>query len=124
MKGWGKWDIPEETHRPTSSSGTILTCKNLVTRPGNEPGSPWWESSRLTVQPPWPRHCAQSKRCRGGLVVRVLASNSGEQGSIPGGRCSWLAGFFEDMPFLPPLHSGAAAYSLHITLIDSQSRPR
>ncbi|KAJ8881982.1 hypothetical protein PR048_018470 [Dryococelus australis] len=25
-----------------------------VTRPGIEPGSPWWEASRLTAQPPWP----------------------------------------------------------------------
>ncbi|KAJ8877705.1 hypothetical protein PR048_022160 [Dryococelus australis] len=25
-----------------------------VTRPGIEPGSPWWGASRLTAQPPWP----------------------------------------------------------------------
>ncbi|KAJ8898153.1 hypothetical protein PR048_003513 [Dryococelus australis] len=28
--------------------------KSGVTRPGMEPGSPWWEVSRLTAQPPWP----------------------------------------------------------------------
>ncbi|KAJ8880593.1 hypothetical protein PR048_017063 [Dryococelus australis] len=28
--------------------------KSGVTRPGREPGSPWWEASRLTAQPPWP----------------------------------------------------------------------
>ncbi|KAJ8891852.1 hypothetical protein PR048_004406 [Dryococelus australis] len=34
-----------------------LTCENPgVTRPGIEPGSPWWEASRLTAQPPRPRH--------------------------------------------------------------------
>ncbi|KAJ8872693.1 hypothetical protein PR048_026306 [Dryococelus australis] len=26
-----------------------------MTRPGIEPGSPWWEASKLTAQPPWPR---------------------------------------------------------------------
>ncbi|KAJ8866342.1 hypothetical protein PR048_032185 [Dryococelus australis] len=26
-----------------------------VTRPGIEPGSPWWEACRLTAQPPWPQ---------------------------------------------------------------------
>ncbi|KAJ8877109.1 hypothetical protein PR048_021561 [Dryococelus australis] len=29
--------------------------KSGSTRPGIEPGSPWWEASRLTAQPPWPR---------------------------------------------------------------------
>ncbi|KAJ8870270.1 hypothetical protein PR048_029291 [Dryococelus australis] len=28
--------------------------KSGVTRPGIEPGSHWWEASRLTAQPPWP----------------------------------------------------------------------
>ncbi|KAJ8873418.1 hypothetical protein PR048_024234 [Dryococelus australis] len=28
------------------------------------------------------------------------------------GRCCWSAGFLEDLPFPPPLHSGAASYSL------------
>ncbi|KAJ8888354.1 hypothetical protein PR048_007844 [Dryococelus australis] len=38
MKGRGKRDIPDETRRPTASSGTILTCENSVTQPGIEPG--------------------------------------------------------------------------------------
>ncbi|KAJ8895330.1 hypothetical protein PR048_000656 [Dryococelus australis] len=45
--GWGKLEIPEKTRLPTASSDTIPTCENLVTRPGFEPGSPWWEASRL-----------------------------------------------------------------------------
>ncbi|KAJ8866843.1 hypothetical protein PR048_032704 [Dryococelus australis] len=53
-KGRGKWEIPEKTRRPTASSGTIPTCVNPVTRPGIEPGSPWWEASVLIAQPPWP----------------------------------------------------------------------
>ncbi|KAJ8874484.1 hypothetical protein PR048_025344 [Dryococelus australis] len=47
----GKRKIPEKTHRSTASSGTIPTCGNPVTRPGIEPGPPWWEASRLTAQP-------------------------------------------------------------------------
>ncbi|KAJ8898106.1 hypothetical protein PR048_003466 [Dryococelus australis] len=36
-----------------TSYRSIPTCENLgVTRPGIEPGSPWWEASRLTAQPP------------------------------------------------------------------------
>ncbi|KAJ8887428.1 hypothetical protein PR048_013643 [Dryococelus australis] len=42
MKGQGKREIPAKTRRPTASSGTIPTCENPVTRPGFEPGSPWW----------------------------------------------------------------------------------
>ncbi|KAJ8881113.1 hypothetical protein PR048_017586 [Dryococelus australis] len=49
MKGRGKWDIPKKTCRPTSSFGTIPTCENPVTRPGIEPGAPWWEARRLVT---------------------------------------------------------------------------
>ncbi|KAJ8889542.1 hypothetical protein PR048_009041 [Dryococelus australis] len=40
MKGRGKQEIPEKTRRPMASSG-----ENPVTRPGIEPGSPWWEAN-------------------------------------------------------------------------------
>ncbi|KAJ8867306.1 hypothetical protein PR048_031107 [Dryococelus australis] len=46
VAGRAKREIPEKTHRPAASSGTIPICEN--------PGSPWWEASRLTAQPPWP----------------------------------------------------------------------
>ncbi|KAJ8891859.1 hypothetical protein PR048_004414 [Dryococelus australis] len=36
----------DQRHRPARKSGVI--------RPGIEHGSPWWEASRLTAQPPWP----------------------------------------------------------------------
>ncbi|KAJ8875212.1 hypothetical protein PR048_023107 [Dryococelus australis] len=53
MRGWGKRKIPEKTSLLVASSGTIPTCeKPRVSRPGIEPGSPWWESSRLTTQLP------------------------------------------------------------------------
>ncbi|KAJ8876733.1 hypothetical protein PR048_021180 [Dryococelus australis] len=44
-KGRGKRHIPEETRRRTVSSGTIPNYENPATRPGIEPGSPWWEAS-------------------------------------------------------------------------------
>ncbi|KAJ8897587.1 hypothetical protein PR048_002936 [Dryococelus australis] len=49
MKGQGKREIPEKARRPTS--GMIPTCENPVTRPGIEPGSPWWEASCYREQP-------------------------------------------------------------------------
>ncbi|KAJ8897496.1 hypothetical protein PR048_002843 [Dryococelus australis] len=49
----GKQEIPEKTLRPAASYDTISTCANPgVIRPGIEPGSPWWEASRLTAQAP------------------------------------------------------------------------
>ncbi|KAJ8869655.1 hypothetical protein PR048_028648 [Dryococelus australis] len=51
MKGQGKQEIPEKTRRPTASSGIIPTCENPGTRPGIEPGSPWWEASVATAAP-------------------------------------------------------------------------
>ncbi|KAJ8881075.1 hypothetical protein PR048_017548 [Dryococelus australis] len=45
----GKRDIPEKTHQPVASSGTIPACENsAATPPGIEPGSPW-------PSPPWLR---------------------------------------------------------------------
>ncbi|KAJ8881160.1 hypothetical protein PR048_017633 [Dryococelus australis] len=49
-----------------ASPGTIPACENTVSRPGIEPGSPWWEASRLTSQPPRPHRMASS----GGYVLR------------------------------------------------------
>ncbi|KAJ8897037.1 hypothetical protein PR048_002383 [Dryococelus australis] len=55
MQRRGKREIPEVTHRPAVSSGTIPICENPgVTRPGIELGSPWWEARNLTAQPPRP----------------------------------------------------------------------
>ncbi|KAJ8883926.1 hypothetical protein PR048_015781 [Dryococelus australis] len=72
----------------------------------------------------------------GGVVVRLLASHQGEPGSIPGGvthgnrsgGCRWSAGFLVNLPLPPPLHSGAAPYSLRFILtgfqdLDVKSRP-
>ncbi|KAJ8897426.1 hypothetical protein PR048_002772 [Dryococelus australis] len=36
------------------------------------------------------------------------------------GRCRWSAGFLRDLPFSPPLHSGAYPFSPSCTLIGSQ----
>ncbi|KAJ8897299.1 hypothetical protein PR048_002645 [Dryococelus australis] len=51
--GRGKRESPEKTGRPTASSRAIPTGENPgETQPGIEPGSPWWEASRLTAPPP------------------------------------------------------------------------
>ncbi|KAJ8866702.1 hypothetical protein PR048_032563 [Dryococelus australis] len=52
----GKREIPEKTRRLAASSGTIPTYISPVTRPGIEPGSSWWEASKLTAQPPRPQN--------------------------------------------------------------------
>ncbi|KAJ8881287.1 hypothetical protein PR048_017766 [Dryococelus australis] len=39
-RGWGKWEIPQKTHRPVASSGTIATGEGRAP-PGIELGSPW-----------------------------------------------------------------------------------
>ncbi|KAJ8885783.1 hypothetical protein PR048_011983 [Dryococelus australis] len=55
IKWWGKQEIPEKTHRPAASSGTITTCKNKrATSPGIDPGPPRWEASSLTTTSPRP----------------------------------------------------------------------
>ncbi|KAJ8883089.1 hypothetical protein PR048_014928, partial [Dryococelus australis] len=56
MRGRGEREIPEKTRGQTVSSGAIPTCKNPVTRPGIEPGSPQWEESCLrfvSYSGPW-----------------------------------------------------------------------
>ncbi|KAJ8898226.1 hypothetical protein PR048_003586 [Dryococelus australis] len=39
-RGWGKREIPEKTRLPAALSGTIS---------GIEPGSPWWEATKVTL---------------------------------------------------------------------------
>ncbi|KAJ8886416.1 hypothetical protein PR048_012627 [Dryococelus australis] len=53
-EGAGEMGDPQESCRPTASSGTIPTCENPVTRPAIETGSPWWEASVLIAQPQRP----------------------------------------------------------------------
>ncbi|KAJ8898104.1 hypothetical protein PR048_003464 [Dryococelus australis] len=49
-----KREIPEKKNPPTN--GIVRhdshVRKSRVARPGIEPGSPWWEASRPTAQPP------------------------------------------------------------------------
>ncbi|KAJ8867921.1 hypothetical protein PR048_031730 [Dryococelus australis] len=74
------------------------------------------EDHHITTRPPMARH-------RSG-VREALGSNLGQTGFNPrpghrifasgicAGQCRWLAGFLGDLLFPPPLHSGAAQYSL------------
>ncbi|KAJ8895590.1 hypothetical protein PR048_000926 [Dryococelus australis] len=91
--GWGKRENPKKTRRPTASSGTTRTCENTVTRPGIEPASPWWEASRLTAQPPWPRKCRTATNAS---EMESPATNIFERGSqmrsrarVDGDKCVW-----------------------------------
>ncbi|KAJ8895284.1 hypothetical protein PR048_000609 [Dryococelus australis] len=71
----------------------------------------------------------------GGVTARALAFHKGEPGSIPGGvapgflhvgivpddAARWSSGFIGDLPFIPPLHSGAAPCSPHFALTGSRT---
>ncbi|KAJ8893562.1 hypothetical protein PR048_006161 [Dryococelus australis] len=74
-----------------------------------------------------------SLTCSSGVVVRLLASRLGEPGSIPGGvtpdfhmweSCRTMPlvdeFFLWSLPFLSPMHLGAAPYSHLSNLIGSQ----
>ncbi|KAJ8895369.1 hypothetical protein PR048_000701 [Dryococelus australis] len=79
-RGGGNGRSQRKTRRPTASSGTIPTCENPVTRPGIEPGSPWWEASRLTAQRPWPLFAEQPASFlarRGAIEQSVVDENLG-----------------------------------------------
>ncbi|KAJ8878087.1 hypothetical protein PR048_022554 [Dryococelus australis] len=204
MKGREKRDIPEKTHRPAASSGTIPTCENPgVTRPEIEPSSHSWEAGdiplifqknvhsivysnpavwreielaeeenkircRAAVFPGCLCHfgsqsvskrartrqsgrklhaaevarllTARRRRSRAGLdplptvAERIDCSpptNTNRVRSPAGslrilaswnraGRCRWFAGFLKDLQFPQPLHSSAAPFSPHFTLIGYQ----
>ncbi|KAJ8891735.1 hypothetical protein PR048_004270 [Dryococelus australis] len=83
MKRRGRQDIPEKT-----LSGTIPACENPVTRPGIEPGSPWWEREPVKV-------AAESQVSSPG-VTKVRSTGRG-------GGVSPLR-----MRFTPPPRSGVA----------------
>ncbi|KAJ8869818.1 hypothetical protein PR048_028827 [Dryococelus australis] len=75
--------------KPADQRYRIPTCENMVTRPGIEPGSQWWEASVLTAWPPWRQgrgeYGVAPERKEGGWEIpektRRLAASSG---NIPG----------------------------------------
>ncbi|KAJ8897718.1 hypothetical protein PR048_003068 [Dryococelus australis] len=86
-EGAGKWDIPKKTHRPAASLDTIPTCENPgVTRPGIEPGSPWWEASTLSAQPPRPPWI---KRYTISLTVEQRVGENQDLCAFVRGQISW-----------------------------------
>ncbi|KAJ8881224.1 hypothetical protein PR048_017698 [Dryococelus australis] len=67
-----KREIHEKTRRPMTSSSTIPTCENPEwPSRGIGPGSPWWEASRLSTQPPSPHRL---KRAKCDLVLSIHVS--------------------------------------------------
>ncbi|KAJ8865685.1 hypothetical protein PR048_033205 [Dryococelus australis] len=82
--GWGG-RIPgkKKTRRPTASPGTTPTCESPVTRPGIEPGSPWWEASGLIAQPP---KSPESQFSASEQERWTRGSEPGEQDETPGFR--------------------------------------
>ncbi|KAJ8890854.1 hypothetical protein PR048_010363 [Dryococelus australis] len=95
-------EIPEKTLRPAASSGTNPTRGNQVTRPGIEPGLHWWEASMPTAQQP-----AAPKANRVSFPAGVLPDSRTWKSYR---TMSLVGSFLGDLPFPPPLHSGAITY--------------
>ncbi|KAJ8894225.1 hypothetical protein PR048_006837 [Dryococelus australis] len=104
-----------------------------VTRPGVEGGSPWWEASSLTAQPPWPLACLQKKL--GAAVAERLACSpltKANRAQSPAGSLPdfWHVGIvsddavfrrgFRDLPFSAALSFRHCSILTSITLIGSQ----
>ncbi|KAJ8884016.1 hypothetical protein PR048_015873 [Dryococelus australis] len=78
------------------------------------------------------RPCTGCPRCRGDVVVRLLASHlcglglflAGSPRNFAcgnrAGRCRWPAGFLGDLSFSLPFHSGASPYSPCYTRVGSR----
>ncbi|KAJ8880350.1 hypothetical protein PR048_016817 [Dryococelus australis] len=129
MKVRGRGEIPNKTHRPTASSGTIPSCKNPgVTRPRTEPGSHLWEASRLTAHS---ATVAPNLAWLQWFVADYLPSRRtgfDSQRSDPGFRTrkTWrnlplAGGFLGVLPFPSPLQSDALPSSSHFTFTGTQN---
>ncbi|KAJ8869103.1 hypothetical protein PR048_030667 [Dryococelus australis] len=79
-RGWGKREIPEKTHRPTASSGTIPTSDNPGATPlGIEPCTNRWEANAVLgitfPPPPLPNIDRQAReheaRSNGGVATSI-----------------------------------------------------
>ncbi|KAJ8880059.1 hypothetical protein PR048_020682 [Dryococelus australis] len=118
--GGRELEIPEKTRRPTVSSGTIPSCENLVTRPGIEPGSPWWEASVLTARPSHSNSLSKQE-----FQERAVAEDV-DNTRIPPGRTSFhsrrgLSRIFAGGNHFPRhFNFDATPYSLRLTLLGSQ----
>ncbi|KAJ8878675.1 hypothetical protein PR048_019260 [Dryococelus australis] len=115
-RGGGKLEIPEKTHRPAASSGTIPTCENPgATPPEIYHGSPWWEASSLTTTPSQPHRYTRLASSPPTKANRVQTSGRvtgiSQVGIVPDDAVGRRV-VSEISRFSPPLHSSAAPYSL------------
>ncbi|KAJ8874131.1 hypothetical protein PR048_024973 [Dryococelus australis] len=132
MKGAGETGDPREN---PLTNGIVRHDSHMrkfgVARLGIEPGSHWWEASRLIARPPWSLFVASTIVTND--VVRLLASHQGKPDSIPGGITPRFphvgivpddaAGrrvFSRISRFPPPLRSGTAPYLPRFTRVGSQ----
>ncbi|KAJ8891902.1 hypothetical protein PR048_004458 [Dryococelus australis] len=89
MKGRGKRETPPPPRENPPTNGIVRhdshVQKSEVTWPGIEPASPWWEASRLTAQPPWPRKSLSIFPSADPPVVQSVwgARGSGFESQIP-----------------------------------------
>ncbi|KAJ8866574.1 hypothetical protein PR048_032433 [Dryococelus australis] len=109
MKGRGKREIPENTRRPTASSGTIPTCENPVTRPGIELCSPWWEAR--VAGTPSKLDISLASRCTQMMTAAPADLTGCEKQSC---RLQALIGFEREPP--PFRHTRCSKFALPIAM--------
>ncbi|KAJ8882743.1 hypothetical protein PR048_014556 [Dryococelus australis] len=84
--------------------------KSELIRAGIEPGSPWWEASRLTTQPPWhPRHIHCRMKSSHGTHRRVFIAPF----SFCLCRLSLVGKPTEDAPYSALLELSVACYIVY-----------
>ncbi|KAJ8876118.1 hypothetical protein PR048_024027 [Dryococelus australis] len=90
----GNTSLSELFYNLATSSTVMATCVKLHS--SNKIGATL--AVRLDCSPPTKANRVESPASS----LRILASGN------RAGRCGWSAGFLGDLPFPPPLHSGAA----------------
>ncbi|KAJ8873513.1 hypothetical protein PR048_024331 [Dryococelus australis] len=127
-----KRPCPHHSHTPFFQSSVSQSIRSNIYTQCDENTARQFRALCLAAM----RHLmcvALSSLCLPRGLRLLIASRLGEPDSILGrgrsrifaygnraGRCRWSAGIHIDLPFPPPLHSGAAPYTPRLTLIDSQ----
>ncbi|KAJ8871892.1 hypothetical protein PR048_028232 [Dryococelus australis] len=97
--------------------------KSGVTQPGIRPGSPWWEASKLTAQPPWPLrgedalymvYCS-NRPSPSSVVVESFLLHISQLFSLNGAYAGFLP------PFVAPSQHVRISWSIAVISVKSQS---
>ncbi|KAJ8871649.1 hypothetical protein PR048_027976 [Dryococelus australis] len=120
MKERGNREIPSKPVDQRRRPARFHTCEDPgIARPGIEPGSPWWEVSGLTAQPPRPlrKQKTRENSCLPPIKVNRVQSPAESRDFDKWDTCRAMPLVGESSrgySVSPPFHSGAAPYSLQL----------